>query len=140
MKNIANAHVQVAKAFLSNNQKVPGSTYFITDGQGENFFKFYEQVVEGAGYRIWPKDLWLPYWLAYSIAGMVEFIAWLIRPVKKVNPKFSRFAVIYTCSNFTFSSVKAKRDFGFELKYSVDEALNRTIEFYRKFNQIESNK
>jgi nucleoside-diphosphate-sugar epimerase len=129
--NMAHAHLQVAKAFLKNNNTIEGQAYFITDGMAHNFFKFYDQVVAGAGYKIWPKNLWLPFWFAYSIASLVEFVAWIIRPLKKINPKFSRFAVVYTCSNFTFSSDKAKRDFGFYAKYSPEEALQRTIRYYQ---------
>jgi len=132
VRNMAFAHVLVAEAFMANNASVNGNIYFITDGPGKNFFKFYDQVVIGAGYKIWPKDLWLPRWFAYSIGSMVEFFAWMIRPIKRINPKFSRFAVVYTCSDFTFSAEKARKDFNYIPKYSEDKALNRTIDFYKK--------
>jgi nucleoside-diphosphate-sugar epimerase len=61
--------------------------------------------------------------------------AWLIRPFKKYHPKFSRFAVVYTCTEYTFTSAKAIRDFGFNPKYSHNEALQRTIDYY-KLNKI----
>jgi len=131
VKNMAYAHVLVAKAPLAGNEKVNGNIYFITDGPGTNFFKFFDQVVVGAGYKVWPKNLWLPRWFAYSLGSVSEFIAFLISPFKKYNPKFSRFAVIYTCSDFTFSADKAKRDFGYQPKYAEAEALSRTIEYYR---------
>jgi nucleoside-diphosphate-sugar epimerase len=60
-----------------------------------------------------------------------EFIAFILRPIKHYNPKFSRFAVVYTCTDFTFSSDRAKKDFGFEPKYSVEEAIERTAEHYK---------
>jgi cholest-5-ene-3beta,7alpha-diol 3beta-dehydrogenase len=130
VRNMAHAHLQVAKAFINKIRNVEGETYFITDGPAHNFFKFYEQVIAGVGYRIWPKNFWLPFWLAYTIGSIVEFTAWLINPIKKFHPKFSRFAVIYTCSNFTFNAEKAKRAFGYQPKYSVEEALHRTRKFY----------
>lgn len=132
VRNVAYAHVLVAKAMINKNPSVEGNTYFITDGPGKNFFKFYDQVVDGAGYKVWPKNLWLPRWLAFSIGCMFEFLAWLIRPVKKFNPKFSRFAVVYTCSDFTFTADKARKDFNYVPKYSEAEAMNRTIAFYKK--------
>ncbi len=137
VRNMAHAHIQIAKALMNRNPNVEGETYFITDGPPQNFFKFYEQVVAGAGYKIWPRNLWLPFWLAYSIAGLVEFMTWIISPIKKIHPKFSRFAVIYTCSNFTFSSEKAQTGFGYKSKYSVKEALHRTINFYRSLRESE---
>jgi nucleoside-diphosphate-sugar epimerase len=132
VRNMAYAHILVAKAFTEKNRSIEGEVYFITDGPAHNFFKFYDQVVVGAGYKIWPSNLWLPFWLAFAIGGLIEFGAWLISPIKKVNPKFSRFAAVYTCSNFTFNSNKAKEDFGYIPKYATTDALSRTIEHYRK--------
>jgi nucleoside-diphosphate-sugar epimerase len=63
--------------------------------------------------------------------GFYVGIAILARPLKNYTPKFSRFAVIYTCTDFTFSSAKAKKDFGFVPKYSMENAILRTIKHYR---------
>lgn len=133
--NMAYAHVLVAAALWNGNKKVPGEIYFITDGKGANFFKFFDQVVAGAGYKIFPKNLWLPHGLAYSIGAFSEAVSVLMRPVKKYNPKFSRFAVTYTCTDYTFSAQKAERDFGFIPKYSTKQALANTIAYYAKNNQ-----
>jgi nucleoside-diphosphate-sugar epimerase len=129
--NIAHAHLQAAHALMNGSGHIGGQVYFMTDAPGSNFFKFFDQVVEGAGYRIRPGNFWIPRWLAYGMGSMSEFFAWLIRPVKFYHPKFSRFAVTYTCTSYTFNSDKARRDFGFEPKYSKEEALERTIMFYR---------
>jgi nucleoside-diphosphate-sugar epimerase len=129
--NIAYAHLQAAEALLNGNTDIQGQSYFITDGPGTNFFKFFDHIVEGAGYRTWPKNLWIPRRLAYSMGSISEAIAWMIRPIKKYQPKFSRFAVTYTCTNYTFSSAKAERDFGFRPKYTEEEAIERTVRFYR---------
>jgi len=130
--NMAHALIMAGQTLMSGNDQIAGKAYFITDGEGANFFHFFDRIVEGAGYRIWPKNLWLPRGLAYSMGSMSEAIAFLIRPIKRYSPKFSRFAVTYTCNDFTFSSKKAKDDFGFESKYSEEEALERTVAYYRK--------
>jgi nucleoside-diphosphate-sugar epimerase len=132
VRNMAYAHVLATKVLMKNSAMVAGKVYFITDGKGENFFKFFDQIVAGAGYTIWPKNLWLPQWLAYSLGSLTEFIAWLYSPIKKVNPKFSRFAVVYTCSDFTFTADRAKKDFNYSPKYPIDEALKLTIDHYKK--------
>ena len=130
--NMAYAHVLAVAALLSGNKKVLGKAYLITDGPASNFFKFFDQIVIGAGYRIFPKNLWLPKWFAYSLGSISEFIAWLVSPIKKYNPKFSRFAVIYTCNDFTFKTNRAKEHFGWEPKYSKEIAIENTISFYQK--------
>ena len=43
-----------------------------------------------------------------------------------MDVKFSRFAVNYTCTDFTFTSQKALTDFNFVPKYSVKEGIRRT--------------
>ncbi|MCX6280391.1 MAG: NAD-dependent epimerase/dehydratase family protein [Bacteroidetes bacterium] len=129
--NMAVAHIQAARALVEGNSRLAGQAYFITDSGSANFFHFYDAVVVAAGYRIWPKSLWIPRPVAYMMGALTEFSAMLIRPFKKINVKFSRFAVIYTCSDFTFSSGKAVNDFGFKPKYSVEEAFRRTVEYYK---------
>ena len=129
--NMAYAHVLAADALMKK-PEVAGNVYFITDGESYNFFKLFDQVVLGAGYKIWPKNLWLPRRLAYSIGACSELIAILARPIKKYTPKFSRFAVTYTCTDFTFSAEKARKELGFKPKYSFEEAMKSTINFYRK--------
>jgi len=130
--NIAYAHLLAGKGLMNSNEKIGGEIYFITDSEGANFFKFFDRVVEGIGYKIKPKNFWIPRPIAYVIASLTEFSAWLIRPFKFYHPKFSRFAVTYTCTEYTFNYDKAKRDFGFEPKYSPEEAMQRTIAYYRK--------
>jgi len=130
--NMAYAHVLAANALLQNNEKILGKAYLITDGPGSNFFTFFDKIVSGAGYKIFPKNLWIPRPVAYVMGSFSEFAAWLVSPVKKYNPKFSRFAVVYTCTDFTFNSNLAKTDFGWDPKYSTPEAIEKTICFYKK--------
>ncbi len=130
--NMAWAHVLAAKALVDGNTKVPGNAYFITDMPGSNFFNFFDEIVSKCGYSIWPRNLWLPKGFSYVLGLISESIAFLVRPVHYYNPKFSRFAVTYTTTDFTFSAEKAKEDFGFTPKYSKEESLERTVSFFRK--------
>lgn len=130
--NAAHAHLLAAAALLQGKGKVAGEAYFLTDGSGSNFFTFFDPFVTGAGYRIWPRNLWLPRGLAYSLGVITEGLAVLVRPVRKFRPKLSRFAVVYTCTDYTFTSEKARRDFGFVPKYNREEAYRRTVDYFRK--------
>jgi len=134
--NMAHAHVLAAQDLMTENPRVAGQAYFLTDGPGSNFFSFFDDIVLKSGYKITPKNLWLPKWLAYPMASISEFGGWLISPIKKVNVKFSRFAVNYTCTDFTFNSEKAKRDFNFVPKYSVEEAIERTAYYFEKHQAL----
>jgi nucleoside-diphosphate-sugar epimerase len=132
VRNMAWAHVMAARALVENNPEVPGNAYFITDGPGCNFFTFFDEIIARSGYKIWPGDLWLPQRFAYFLGTVSEYIARLARPLTYYNPKLSRFAVMYTCTDFTFSSEKARRDFGFVPKYSKEEALDNTVGYFKK--------
>jgi nucleoside-diphosphate-sugar epimerase len=136
VRNIAFAHLLAAKALMDNNP-IDGNVYFITDGPGSNFFHFFDRIVEAAGYKIWPKNLWLPRTLAMFIGAVSEGIAVLISPIKRYSPKMSRFAVTYTCTDFTFGSEKARKDLGYVPKYSEEESFERTADFYRKVKKLE---
>jgi nucleoside-diphosphate-sugar epimerase len=129
--NVAQAHVLAAAALLDGNDHIPGQAYFLSDGPPTNFFTFFDSFVEGAGYRIWPKNLWLPRWFAFTLGCISESIAFLIRPIKKYSPKMSRFAVTYTCTTYTFNADKARKDFGFIPKYSSQQAFDRSIAEFR---------
>ena len=132
VRNMAWAHVLAAKALAENNQKVPGNVYFVTDGPGANFFTFFDALVDASGYKIWPHNLRLPRGLMYFLGTASEYVALLIRPIKHYNPRLSRFAVMYICTDFTFTSEKAHRDFGFTPKYSMEEAFNNTVRFFKR--------
>jgi nucleoside-diphosphate-sugar epimerase len=130
--NMAWAHVLAAKALAEGNKEIPGNAYFITDGESGNFFTFFDNIVSKSGYKIRPRNLWLPKWFAYFLGTVSEYIAFMVRPIKYYNPKLSRFAVLYTTTDFIFNSEKAKKDFGFVPKYNMEQALDRTVAYFRK--------
>lgn len=125
--NVAYAHLLAARALWENTPGIDGSVYFITDGAPSNFFRFFDPIIEKMGYKLWPKNLWIPYRLAYGMGMINEGIAWLLKPIHPYTPKFSRFAVTYTCGDFTFDTDKAKRELGFSPKYGHEEAVARTV-------------
>ena len=128
--NAAYAHILAAKALFGGNTDLHGRKYFITDAPPSNFFTFFDSLLTEAGYTLKPENVWIPGWLMYAAGTINEIIAFLIRPFYRYNPKVSRFAVTYTCTDFTFTSKRAEQDFGFAPKYSEEEAHKRTAEFY----------
>lgn len=138
VENCASAHLQLASAMLANNRKCFGQVYFITDSAPSNFFTFYGRILQDAGYRLWP-NLYLPYWFAMTIATIVELLYYWLPILFRKRPTFARFAVTYTCNDFTFDSSKARRDFAFKLKFTEEEAIRRTIAYYSKIKKIKLN-
>ena len=130
--NMAHAHVVALKEMMNGNTRLLGEAYLITDAPGHNFFTFFDKIVLKAGYRIWPRNFWIPYGVAYTLGAITEFIALLARPFVKFNPGLSRFAVNYTCTDFTFNSKRAEEHFGFKPKYTEEEAIEITAKYYRR--------
>ena len=130
--NVAHAHLLAAATLLEGNGDASGQAYFITDGPGTNFFSFFDAFVEGAGFRIWPRNFWLPRRIAYVLGTISEWMAAMVRPFRKYTPKLSRFAVTYTCTDYTFRSDKAHKELGFRPIYSAGEAYERTVAYFRK--------
>jgi len=130
--NVAHAHLLVAGNLLEGGRDAAGEAYFITDSTGSNFFTFFDKFVEGAGYTIWPRNFWIPRGIAFTLGTISEWVALLVRPLKKYQPRLSRFAVTYTCTDYTFRSEKATRDFSFQPKYNEEEAYQRTVEHFRR--------
>ena len=130
--NVAHAHVLASASLMNGSGATPGRAYFITDGPPSNFFTFFDAFVVAAGYSIRPGNAWLPRWFAYALGCISESVAFLLRPIHKYAPKMSRFAVTYTCTDYTFRSDRARKDFGFEPKYSRQEAFDRTVAYFRR--------
>ncbi len=134
--NVAHALIALAGALLDGNTAPAGNVYFITDSPPSNFFTFFDAIVERAGYRITPRNLWIPRHLMYALGCITEALAWLLRPIHRFNPTISRFAVDYTCNEFTLNGDRARRDFGFEPKYGEEEAIARTAAYFREHGPV----
>lgn len=120
--NVAHALILAAE-HLKPNFPPSGECYFIIDhNPPENFFTFFEPMLEGLGYSR-PK-IKIPYWLARALAWIAETI----------NPKsvFNTFSVVNTCKDRIFCGDKARKDFGYKPIYSKDEAFQLTVEWFKE--------
>lgn len=118
--NVAHAHVLAAEK-LAPGSPVAGQAYFITDGHDGNFFSFMDPFLEALGIPAPRRSI--PY-------GVANVMAWF---GEKLSPgsNFNRFSLYCTCLDHTFVYDKAKRDFGYEPRYSSDEAFNITLEWLK---------
>ncbi|MBN1534299.1 MAG: NAD-dependent epimerase/dehydratase family protein [Spirochaetes bacterium] len=119
-ENAAHAHVLAAR-HLRPGSPVCGQCYFVTDHAPKNLFTFMEPFLLELGLPI-PKRR-IPYRLAYLLAWVAEHL--------NPNTKFTRFAVVQTCVDHTFSGARAARDFGYRPAVTEEEAFRRTIEWFR---------
>jgi sterol-4alpha-carboxylate 3-dehydrogenase (decarboxylating) len=130
--NVAHAHVLAAKALLEDRPGVSGEAFFVTDFPPKNFFDAMEPIITGAGYKMMPWSLSIPYPVMYGMGCVMEALVWLLRPVYRFAPMISRFSADYVCLDYTFTGRKARERLGYEPVYTEDDAYERTIRYYQE--------
>ncbi|MFH1434109.1 MAG: NAD-dependent epimerase/dehydratase family protein [Pseudomonadota bacterium] len=130
--NVARAHVLAARSLLQPESAAAGEVYFITDYPAKNFFDYMEPFVCGLGYAMPSKRRSIPRPVMIAVACMLESLAWLCRPVKRLALNINRFSVLQLCQDFTFSGEKAARELGYEPVCTEAEAIVRTLIYFRE--------
>lgn len=117
--------ILMAENALTEGAAICGQAYFITNGEPKPFFEFVEDVLVELGYpKIKGK---VPFFLAYSAAAVLEFIATLKGGGIGREDGVSRFAIRYMVTHHYYSIEKAYRDFGWKPKVSLAEGIKLTV-------------
>lgn len=129
--NVAYGHLQAARS-LKDPQKrntVGGKFYFISDDTPPvSYSDFNHVVLSPLGFSIQEKLL-LPLRFFYILCFILETLCMILRPFIHIVPPISRQLLTLLNTKFTFSYQKAKKDLGYEPKYSWDEARRCTTEW-----------
>ncbi|OHD65885.1 MAG: hypothetical protein A2176_03495 [Spirochaetes bacterium RBG_13_51_14] len=129
--NVAHAHVLAGKSLLEPRGAAAGNVYIITDFEAKNFFDYMEPILRGIGYPMPPKTRSIPMPLMYALGGLLEGVSWLCRPFVRIKPLVSRTSVVMVCKELTFTGEKARRELGYRPLYSEEEAIARTVEYFK---------
>lgn len=129
--NVAHAHVLAGRSLLEKDGAAAGNVYFVTDFEARNFFDYMEPILEGIGSPMPPRGRSIPMPVMYALGVLCEGASWLCRPFVRLAPVISRTSVNMVCKDFTFKSDKATRDLGYRPLYSEDEAIARTVSYFR---------
>lgn len=130
--NVAHAHVLAARSLLQPESCAAGRAYFITDFEAKNFFDYMEPILQGIGYAMPPKKRSIPQPVMYAIASVIEAVSWMAIPFFRFTPPMNRTSVTMVCTDMTFSGEKARCDLGYRPVYTEEEAIARTIEYFKK--------
>ncbi len=123
VSNLIDAVVAAEEALVLGSS-VEGQAYFITNGEPMAFFDFIENLLIAMGHpKITGK---VPYWLAYSVAAIVE--GWDTLKGGSFNEGgLTRFAVKYMVTHHYYSIEKAYKDFGWKPAVSLAEGITLTV-------------
>ncbi|XP_064405536.1 sterol-4-alpha-carboxylate 3-dehydrogenase, decarboxylating-like [Halichondria panicea] len=125
--NVAHGHIMAAEA-LTTDSPLPGKAYFITNDAPLPFWDFMSRVLTGLHY---PAPVYhLPYWLVYTLALLLQLLAWCVSPITTLTPTFTPMRVALAATHHYYSCDRAKRDFGYKPLVSFDEALTKSLEHF----------
>jgi len=129
VSNLVDA-VVLAEEKLVEGSPVCGQAYFITNGEPMAFFDFVEKVLVQLGYP--PITGKVPYWLAYTVAAIVEGLDTLKGGTLNAESGLSRFSVRYMVTHHYYSIDKARHDLGWSPRVNLDEGIRLTVEALKK--------
>ena len=122
IKNAVDAHL---KAFhtLDNNKVIGGKAYFIAQERPVNLWEFVDQILTGHNQPPLTKSISQK--SAYNIGKVLEK-SYKLLGIKSEPPMTKFIAMQLSCSHY-FNHENAKKDFGYEPKYSIAEAMKETL-------------
>lgn len=130
---VGNAAVAVLLAvgrLLAGDSGVAGQTFFLTDHPSENFFNWMEPIVEGLGYRIPRRSMPRP--VALAIGTLMEGAAKVMGVFgSDVQPVMTRSSVRALTEDVIVDGGRARRCLGYEPMYDYDEAVARTVAWFK---------
>lgn len=129
--NVAWAHLCAMKAAMKDPVTVGGQAYFVTDDTpAVPYFDFLQPFTARLGYKY--SSIGVPCWLLFSLAYILEWIAWLISPIIRMNLVLRTASVTVATTTLTYSRKKAEEQLDYQPLYSHEEAIERSIPYYRK--------
>ena len=124
--NLVDAQIEAAR-HLTPESPLGGQAYFITDGVSSNYFEFFRPLVAGMGFPFPSRHV--PAWPLYAGTWLWE----LAHRVLRVSPpEFSHLEIRKVAVSHYSRIEKAKRDFGWEPKVSLEEAMARCLPYCKQ--------
>jgi nucleoside-diphosphate-sugar epimerase len=123
--NAAHAHLLALDALQGESPKPAGKAYFISQGTPVHPDAWVGTILSAIGLAPVTRRVRLP--VAYA-AGAVLEAAWSLFGLKG-EPMMTRFVAAQLGTSHHYDLTAARRDFGYELLVSDEEALGRTVAF-----------
>lgn len=115
---------------LRQDTSIGGEAYFIGDETPlMQLFKFSELFIKLYGGRLSSRPI--PYTLILVIVLLLEWIVWLISPIKQINLPISSSTVRYANKKWSFSYNKAKTELNYSPLFDWEESYSRSCEYYK---------
>ncbi|RKO85118.1 3-beta hydroxysteroid dehydrogenase/isomerase family-domain-containing protein [Blyttiomyces helicus] len=127
--NVSHAHILAAKR-LGDEVGPAGKAYQITNDEPIFFWDIARKFYDGLGYKH-PLQYSIPKPVGLLLGRFVDTIKWAVSPIVQINPTFTHFRVKVITNNRYLDISAAKRDLGYKPIVSLEEALRRSIEYWK---------
>ena len=137
-RNAANAHILCAENLLqtrknhltSEELKVDGEAFFVTDGSPILFWDFERKIWSAAGDTM-PKEKVriIPIWFVLGLAIVTEWIYWIITLGTRTPRILRSYTIEYVTKERTFSIDKARARLGYTPSANMDEELQAAVDW-----------
>jgi nucleoside-diphosphate-sugar epimerase len=131
VENAALAHVQ-AFEHLKPHSKVCGQAYFVGQERPVKLWDFINQIL--AHVKIEPVINQINVRSAYRLGWLLEKTFKMLG-IQKPEPPMTRFVALNLGKSHYFSHAKAKNDFGYTPRVSIEEGLKRTFAYRESFKE-----
>jgi nucleoside-diphosphate-sugar epimerase len=126
VEDAARAHLLAADA-LQPGAATAGSVYFISQDQPVLLWPWVNDLLARLGVPPVKRKISLP--LARTIGGLLEFAYRILR--LKGEPRLTRFLANELALSHYYDISRARQDFGYKPQFSLEEAVNRTVEYFQ---------
>lgn len=128
--NVAWSFICAHKAMRSD-PDLGGEAFFITDDTPtDNIFNFSKPFLEANEFCLSSNTI--PYWLVYFIILFLNFVAWVISPIRQIDMPATLSSVISMNMKISFSSTEAYKVINYKPLFEPDQAHNLSMLFYSK--------
>ncbi|KAM6167718.1 3 beta-hydroxysteroid dehydrogenase/Delta 5--_4-isomerase-like isoform 4-T4 [Erethizon dorsatum] len=126
--NVAWAHILASRALRDPNKapNIQGEFYYVSDNTPHQSYDNCHYTLSKEWGLYLDSILSLPLSLMYWLAFMQEMVSFLLSPIYKYQPPFTRHLLTLSNSVFTVTYKKAQRDLGYEPLFSWEEAKHKT--------------
>lgn len=115
-----------AIVLVASKKEAVGKVYLVSGDEIVSVKDLYKIISDMLG--VFQNNIKIPLWLAYSVAWLLDCLAFIIR--RPLPLSISK--VKFFTSSHTFSNNKIKNELNWQPKYNLNEGFKKTIKWYQK--------
>ncbi|KAI8921912.1 3-beta hydroxysteroid dehydrogenase/isomerase family-domain-containing protein [Powellomyces hirtus] len=129
--NVAQAHILAAQNIYRPG--VSGEAFYITNDTPTFFWDVPKYLYNELGYRN-TLHTRIPRSLGLLLGSVVDALVAILKPIRKINPTFTKFRVKVITNNRYLNIAKAKNVLGYSPMIPLEEGLRRTAVHWKAFD------